>query len=250
MNKKYTTIERVLGKIDNDFNPDTSDWIPRCAAWCIDAMQQLKVLRTEVRRRQLEVTNRLAHHPCDISNGDIRVFDERGCEIPRLRRDSACCSPLSTGGELHIQMTDPETVGRITNITNPVITVNTATNRGYVVTNNGIIQLNFDADVIFVETLEVVVEFSDYYNTEVPVIPNNGKLIEYLALYCMFKLLVRGSKHQVLSLTSQLPTNPYLQMKQLEPQVQASVILDKQDNDGLYKGWNNFFYNGTFLPRG
>lgn len=33
-------------KIDNDFNPDNSDWIARVPAWCFDAMSQLKVLRT------------------------------------------------------------------------------------------------------------------------------------------------------------------------------------------------------------
>lgn len=33
-------------KIENDFNPDNSDWIPRVAAWTIDAMAQLKVFNT------------------------------------------------------------------------------------------------------------------------------------------------------------------------------------------------------------
>lgn len=248
MNKGYTTIERVLGKIDNDFNPDTSDWIPRCAAWCIDAMQQLKVLATEVKRRQLEVENRLAHHPCDITGANIKVYDSNGCEIPELGSNSACCSP-STGGSIPVQMTDVTTVGRITNISNPIIEISTTSNRGYVVTDNGIIQLNFDTDVIHVETLEVRVEWSHNYQIEVPIIPNNGLLLEYLAWYCMFKLLVRGNKHQVLNLTSQIPTNPYLQMKEIEPKVKASIIIENQKTDGLYKGWNNFFYNGTFLPR-
>lgn len=248
MNNGYTTIERVLGKIDNDFNPDTSDWIPRCAAWCIDAMQQLKVLATEVRRRNLKVENRLAYLCCEVNKNSIKVYDINGCEIPELGRNQSCCSP-STGGSIPVQMTDPDTVGRITNITNPIINISTAMNRGYVLTCNGVIQLNFDADTIQVETLEVKTEWSDTYQTELPLIPNNGLLLEYLVWYCMFKLLVRGSRHQVLNLTSQIPTNPYLQMKELEPKVKASIIIENQRQDDLYKGWANFFYNGSFLPR-
>lgn len=47
LNESNTNIERIIAKIDNDFNPDNSDWIPRVAAWCIDAMSQIDVLPTE-----------------------------------------------------------------------------------------------------------------------------------------------------------------------------------------------------------
>lgn len=41
-----TNLEHIIAKIENDFNPDNSDWIPRVAAWTIDAMAQLKVFNT------------------------------------------------------------------------------------------------------------------------------------------------------------------------------------------------------------
>ena len=44
-NNKTITIEHIIAKLDNDFNPDNSDWIPRVPAWCVDAMNELKVLR-------------------------------------------------------------------------------------------------------------------------------------------------------------------------------------------------------------
>ena len=34
-NNKTITIEHIIGKLDNDFNPDGSDWIPRVPAWCV-----------------------------------------------------------------------------------------------------------------------------------------------------------------------------------------------------------------------
>lgn len=46
MNKNLLNIERLIGKIDNDFNPDNSDWIPRVGAWVIDGLSQLKCIPT------------------------------------------------------------------------------------------------------------------------------------------------------------------------------------------------------------
>ena len=64
----------------------------------------------------------------------------------------------------------------------------------------------------------------------------------------MFKYLSRGSKHTVYSLTSPNQyLNPFIQWQLLKPKAAASVkIALKKNNDG----WNNFFYNSTFLPRG
>ena len=60
LNKINTNVELIIAKIDNDFNPDTSDWIPRVAAWAIDAMSQLKLLSTERKKRTLKVIDRIA----------------------------------------------------------------------------------------------------------------------------------------------------------------------------------------------
>ena len=38
MNNSKITVEHIIANIDNDFNPDNNDWIPRVAAWCNDAV--------------------------------------------------------------------------------------------------------------------------------------------------------------------------------------------------------------------
>ena len=40
--KHLLPLQRIIAKVDNDFNIDQSDWIPRVAAWTIDAMSILK----------------------------------------------------------------------------------------------------------------------------------------------------------------------------------------------------------------
>jgi hypothetical protein len=82
----------------------------------------------------------------------------------------------------------------------------------------------------------------------VPYIYDNGLLLEALSWYVVFKYLSRGSKHPVYSLTSNNPViNPYSQWLALKPKAEISVKLsiNKNRNDG----WNNFFYNSTFLPK-
>ena len=36
--KNKVSLGRLIGKVDNDFNISESDWIPRAAAWVIDAL--------------------------------------------------------------------------------------------------------------------------------------------------------------------------------------------------------------------
>ena len=76
-----TNLERIIAKIENDFNPDNSDWIPRVAAWTIDAMAQLKVFNTIKKQRTLSVNERIAISPCPISEQGVAVYDSNGCKI-------------------------------------------------------------------------------------------------------------------------------------------------------------------------
>ena len=82
LNNANTKIERIIAKIDNDFNPDNSDWIPRVGAWAIDAMSQIDALKTIKKRRKLNVKERIAYSPCAIDKDNLKVFDaETGKEL-------------------------------------------------------------------------------------------------------------------------------------------------------------------------
>ena len=87
----------------------------------------------------------------------------------------------------------------------------------------------------------------EYYDCECPYIYDDGLLLEALAWYCMFKYLSRGSNHPVYSLKAQNPLlNPLYQWNYWRPKAAASV---KSAMSNSKEGWNNFFYNSTFLPR-
>ena len=260
------TVEHIIAKIDNDFNPDNSDWIPRVAAWCIDAMNQLKVLNTVSKKRQLKVVNRIAKSPCKFDKYNVKVYDNNGCELKEADINSCCTDSSSTGGEEQcnpngsytrevLYNSDAKEDVVFTEHINTVvererhnvrhINLTPRGGRNYTLFDNTI-TLNFDTDYITIVQKEVETVYSDYYHCEIPVIPNNGLLAEALAYYCMYKMLCRGYKHPVFNLhASQYGTNPYYMWEQLKSKAKTSVINSQQGEDN--GEWRRFFIN-SMLP--
>ena len=245
--KKQVQLSRLIGKVDNDFNLSESDWIPRVGAWVTDALSQMKCLPMERKRRTLEVSSRIATFPCELNTTELKVFDSRGCEIPALNSNNQCnCSGLGTKNpNSEIAIFDSENKTGVN--TMEVANIVTASNRNFVVAGNNI-ELNFDTDSIIVESYEVATYYDEYFDCEVPYIYDNGKLLEALSWYILFKYLSRGSKHTVYSLTSPNPvTNPFTQWNTIRPKAEMSVKIDLAKE--TERGWRNFFYNSTFDPR-
>ena len=244
--KRQCTVERLVGKIDNDFNISESDWIPRVAAWVIDALSQMKCLPMERKKRKLKVNNRIAIFPCTLNTSDIKVYDSHGCEIPELNSGECDCyaSSSSTGGRDEIAVIDNTNNTGVNFM--QIATISSAAGKNFVLDGDRI-ELNFDTDYINVESYEVATYHDDYYNCDCPYIYDDGILLEALSFYVLFKYLSRGSKHPVYDLKSNSPvTNPWLQWNTLKTKATASVRYKLLNDDG----WNNFFYNSTFLPRG
>lgn len=250
-----TTVERIIAKIDNDFNPNNSDWIPRVGAWCVDVLQQLNVLLTETVTKELVVKDRIAYSPCDLSNLKFKVLDENNCEIEEAK-EGTCCSDVPFTGEEEKQHIIGSHAVQI-NTTGYPFRYNVKEikdsprkgNRNYVVSGCKTIELNFDTDKIKIQYETVQMIKSDN-GCEYPAIPNNGKLIECIVYYCMYKMLCRGYQHPVFNLSqTQYGTNPYYIYKQLEEEARRSVINDGVDED-VTKLFRSSLFIQTFYPRG
>ena len=305
MNKTtYTTVERIIAKIDNDFNPNNSDWIPRVGAWCIDAMHQLDVTMTSKVKKKLLVKDRVARSECCLSDLDLTVYDENGCIVPKAGSKSGCCGAANNGsmqspstgkeelvsgntlytiddnsrnGEdggtqtlLHRMRTHrtveleytnrEETVDmraqRINHKGYParynVVEIykgGGSQGRNYVVSGGYTLELNYDADYVYIEynTIDTIKGMD---GVEYPVIPNNGKLIEAIVYYCMYKMLCRGYKHPIFNLAaSQYGTNPYYIWMNTKDEAKRSVINDGINED-VSKLFRSSLFISTFYPRG
>lgn len=290
MNNTNISLEHIIAKIDNDFNPDNSDWIPRIAPWCVDALNQLKLLRKYTKKRKLTVNNRIAKSKCCIIEDDFKVYDSDGCEVPRLEETRCNCSSndnvdddyesSSTGTaenkstclNINNKLVNGSKTVRYDNdndINIPVVHTDTNISRdprcehttysysqrvprggmkyehNYVLVDGNTIELNFDDTFITITNKEIETKYSETYHCEVPVIPNNGLLIEAITYFCMYKMLCRGYKHPVLNLNaSQYGTNPYYEWINRIDKVKTSVLLDSQTDDN--GAWRDMFYNSTF----
>ena len=237
----HINLARLIGKVDNDFNISESDWIPRAAAWTIDALSQMKVLPMEHKRRKLEVVERIAQFPCTMNTSEIRVFDKYGNEVKPHKTGDAF-NAIDEGKE--IQVIDNNNTSGVNFMHSvPIITPCT---HSFIVYDNKI-EVNFETDEIEVDSLEVVTYFDEYYNCECPYIYDDGLLLEALSWYIMFKYLSRGSTHPVYSIkANNAVTNPFIQWNNLRPKAAASVRIKISNTSD---GWRNFFYNSTFTPR-
>ena len=286
INNKYTSIEQIVAKIDNDFNPDNSDWIPRVAAWCIDALQQLRLFNKVDKKLKLKVTNRVARTCCNLDVTDIKIYNEDGCEVEKAEAGSkwnGCCNSFTgvdekseTAEPAYVEITDTiglqqgESAGSDTSYMRTIQTKdynarynaiydveynnkNNKSNHRYILANCNTIEINFDAKYIIVIYKTVQTIKSDAYGIELPTIPNNGTVIEALTMYCMYKMLCRGYKHPVFNLqASQYGTNPYYMWMQLKDKAKTESILDSQsenDVDASSRMFRSNFYIDGFDPR-
>lgn len=285
MNKdKFTTVQRIIAKIDNDFNPNNTDWVARVPAWCIDAMSQIDVLMEFRQKKKLEVKDGKAISDCCLTNlNNLKVYDENGCEVP-LAGTRGCCGnggdASSTGKQekaptsdfrVHRMRThrtveveaDPTKYveeiidARATQYNKPdyparynvVETYRTnKPNRNYVLSGGYTLELNYDAEYVTIE-YDGIETMLDENGIEFPVIPNNGTLIEAITYYCMYKMLCRGYKHPVFNLqASQYGTNPFYIWNSMKDEAERSVINDGVNEDASKLFRSSFFIN-TFQPR-
>lgn len=270
------SIEQIIAKIDNDFNPDNTDWIPRVAAWVSDALSQMNVLLTKRKRIKIPITNKIGISPYNLTNAVI--YDCCGNRIPEATAGAGDCSCSSSTGEGEQSETTEPSGATTTEITNNE-DANEASEHvvseqingqyparynvyeyylgykefhNYVLIDNNKIELNFNTNCVQAEFDYIQTEMSSTYGCELPVIPNNGVLLEALTYFCMYKMLTRGYKHPVMNLAaSQYGTNPYYMWLQLKEQAKRSIVNDKIDRDIANNSriFRSGLYIDTFDPK-
>ena len=267
------SIERIIAKIDNDFNPDNTDWIPRVAAWVTDALLQLDVNLTKRKRISLPIRNRIGISQYNLRNAII--YDKCGNRIPEATTNASdCpCNGSSSTGDLEQTTTASATDTSETicnedanNAPDQMVSEQIAPNRyniyefelgcdkqrNYVLIDDTKIELNFDTDCIQLEYDFIETQESELYGCELPMIPNDGVLIEALTYFCMYKMLTRGYKHPVMNLAaSQYGTNPYYIWLQMKEQAKRSIINRNfdRDMDDSSRMFRSALYIDTFDPK-
>lgn len=200
----YVTIDKVITKIDNDFNIDNTDWVDRVPQWCSDALEILDLLPKVEVVNNTPVKESLIETPSDLYS--VKYIKYNNCFIDKYELSE-----------------------------------------DYIKLNFELYGLPRELDNIEVELsyYKLAKVYSEEFDTELLVIPNNGLLIEALSYYCLSKILSRSNKHQVFSLASPSPVlNPLLMWNDLKDRAKASIAYSF--TGGI--DFNSNFYRYTFDP--
>lgn len=202
--QKYVTIDKVISKIDNDFNLDNTDWVDRVPQWCYDALSILDILPKIKVVVNTPVTESLIITPDDLDSVLYIKYGDHFINDYELNDDYITCKLELYGCPRELDSIEVELA-------------------------------YYKLDSIY----------SEEFDTELLVIPNNGLLIEALAYYCLSKILGRANKHQTFSLASpNIILNPLLMWNDLKDRAKASI--SHSFTGGLNFGSNLYRY--TFDP--
>ena len=160
-----TNIEHIIAKIDNDFNIDHSDWIPRVAAWVIEALSLLKCTKYETVTKKITITDRIGIVD-GVDLNQITVCDKNGCKIESMEDVigyGKCCKIDSydiIGRDEQIAIPIDPTQYPEDHVTTSRLNSYKKQNRYYVIIKPNKIELNFDTDYIYVKYKSIKTEIS------------------------------------------------------------------------------------------
>lgn len=272
---KYIQLEAIIGRIDNDFNIDNSDWIPRIGIWTIAALQLIDGLSTSRVRKEYPLRNgSLVNKSLSIHKDNIKLFTEDGCEIKkaplgevRPKGDNQCA--VEAADDLDADYNNDYMKHVDMEFTPDTMVIHEEDNHKHIgcggcgqggVKNrnssiykyayiNGSYVTNYYGRNIIAEYDDYELEYNETYNCKFPLVPNYSVIVEYIINFCMYKLLCRGYKHPVYNLSNNPSVNPYLIYKSLLPEAKRAILNNSQNMDAASDLMRSNFYINTFNPR-
>lgn len=183
---QLTSCNEILARLENNFDIDYSDWLPRAPLWIADALDQLQLISSyEDKKVPLIVENYIVSLP-DDSPQDIRRIlgiEYNGYLIRRLNVINPIKQPLDNS-----KYSSLETY---------------SIKNGYIVTS-------FEEGDIILYYQAPAIEYDPELMLYLPKVPKDSVIqgaIEWYLIYCILR---KGHKHQLYSLDSKNPiTNPY-----------------------------------------
>lgn len=210
---QLTSCKEILARIDNNFDIDYSDWLPRAPLWVADALDQMQLISAyEDKKITLTVENYIVNIPDDAPQDIRRIlgFEHNGYLIRRLNVINPIKQPLDNSNYNTLETYSIK--------------------NGYIVSSfeDGEITLYYQTPAI-----EYDIELMQY----LPKVPINSVIqgaIEWYIIYCILR---RGHKHPLFSIDSKNPlTNPYsMWMQESKKAKNLASTSDPEDRSEMSK---------------
>jgi hypothetical protein len=253
----------VVRRLTNDHGIRISEDLPRIPKWIYQALQKLRLLQGWVPSSYFtKVTDGMAILPEDMQQ--LIAVEYNGIKLSRkafkenmsyynnnlpVIQDSTLgvtikgrVEDITIDDNLNIELTllhkrayDHSTI-RNTSASNDYY---------YVLLNNRKIECNIEDGYIWIHYYKFPYEYDDDHGINLPFVPENEEVIEYITSYIMLCMLQRGYKHPTYNLESNNEfTNVGLKLKkQYIPAKNSANAWDKDKSTRIANIWNSAFYN-------
>lgn len=203
---QLTNSREVLARVENNFDIDYSDWLPRAPLWIADALDQMQMISSyEDKTLDLEVNDYIVELP-DDSPSDIRrilLLEYDGKPVRRLNT----INPIKQPKELTEYSSETYSI------------------------KNGFIVCSFETGTVKLYYQAPAVEFDVELQLYFPKIPINSVIQNAIGWYLIYCMLRRGHKHPTYSLDSNNPvTNPFMMWeRESKKAINAASGFDPED---------------------
>lgn len=215
---KQVSAREIIRRVVDSFNIKTSDFEVRAIEWIGEALREMNIYNALcLKHKNLTISEYKAELPCDIYS--LRAILVNG-----------------------VKATLP-IIGSI-NAHDPDVLIANIDGNTYELNHNGFIICSSRTGIVRISYLTIPSVFDNETKMEIPLVPDNEKVINACVYFVMFKYLGRGNKHPVYSLKAQQShLNPYSMWVIYKAKARNTRMqLNKDERDRHRQIWNNFTY--------
>lgn len=261
MNTNYITSDIIVAELINDYNIQSTDFIPRAASWIVNAINELGIYEGNTQLRTTG-TFGLVYNPDTFNQGVIEFERENigGFELPynhktilelRLNDCIAHRRPKVTTYDEGVIHYKPMRINNapVDKTLSPQDLFISLYNKNVMISTNAVYEYSVNGNFVYTSipngTYELIykgIPSIKIQGIDYPYVLNNALLKRALKAYILKMLLMRGYVHPQLTINSNNPfMNPALDFEQLRHRVKTSCgKMDVDERNNLNKPLNNF----------
>jgi hypothetical protein len=249
----YTTIsgETCIARVLDRYNIKTNDWIPRCNDWIVSALRKMRLYSSyEICYTELPFENYRFKLPCELLILDAVVYDGHRLNVNNSIGAFNHDKLMTSEGSITlraINTTVPVDDGiQYVPIDEEYLTLPFSNTIEYTPNHHGWIHLsNVESGLVTIYYRRLPVEYSEDYKIWFPKIPDKEEVLECIDWYVLTKILSRGYKHEVYSLTSaQQMLNPDIRFNETLKSARSAAKAISSDTRRLITSYlTTFLHN-------
>ena len=209
----YNSISsrEVIRRVYDHYDIKTSEWEARAYDWINETLGHIKMyVALEDCHMDIKISSYRAKLPCDIRV--LRAVEVDGVKQDLINKgninkhDSIILDKISDGGDTY-----------------------ELNKRGYIISSK-------ETGTMRIHYKKLPTVFDDELKHEVPLIPDDEKVLFACELYVLYRILVRGYKHPVFNLANNNPElNPAKQWRIWASKASNSIASLNKDQRDLHK---------------